>query len=97
MCELSESVDAYCKEHENTTVQDMYCVFGSPEEIADAFALQQDGKEMLSLKKNHAKKYIFSIGLGMLLIYAVAVLSVLLANSNALKKMNYKETVSKKF
>lgn len=92
--ELSQSIEDYCKEHSDSTYDDICSVFGNPQDIAQAFLAEQDGNEMLRLKKRDKSKKIIILLFSIIIICAVIWFTLFTINSRALKSISSSETVS---
>jgi len=92
--ELSQSVEAYCREHTDVTYEEMCSVFGKPQDIAEAFLSERDGNEILKQKRHDRSRKIAVSVFALALICAVVRLSVSAVNSRALKTVYSNETVS---
>lgn len=92
--ELSQSVEEYCNEHANLTYEDICTVFGTPQDIAQAFLAEQDENQILQLKRHNKIKQVVILLFSAIIVCVAIWFSIFTANSRALNSIISNETVS---
>ncbi len=83
---LAESVQCYCSEHSEVSMEKLEATFGTPEEIAESFSQEQSGEAIIRERKLARRRRICLLAAFLLLLALGIFLAVFLGNENGRRK-----------